>query len=61
VAHTYNPSYSKHRDQEDCGLKPTRKEKFMRLYFKETLHKKELVAWLNVKALSSSPSTAKEN
>jgi hypothetical protein len=22
VAHTYNPSYSGGRDQEDCGLKP---------------------------------------
>jgi hypothetical protein len=22
VAHTYNPSYSGDRDQEDCGLKP---------------------------------------
>jgi hypothetical protein len=23
VAHTYNPSYSGSRDQEDCGSKPT--------------------------------------
>jgi hypothetical protein len=23
VAHTYNPSYSGGRDQEDCGLKPS--------------------------------------
>jgi hypothetical protein len=24
VAHTYNPSYSRGRDQEDCGSRPTR-------------------------------------
>jgi hypothetical protein len=24
VAHSYNPSYSGDRDQEDCGLKPAR-------------------------------------
>jgi hypothetical protein len=32
----------------------------MRPYLKNTLHKKKLVEWLKVKALSSSPSTTKK-
>jgi hypothetical protein len=32
----------------------------MKSYLKKTYHKKGLVEWLNVKALSSSPSTAKK-
>jgi hypothetical protein len=52
VAHTYNPSYSGGRDQEDHGLKPTLSEKLFT--------KIGLVEWLKVKALSSSPSTTKK-
>jgi hypothetical protein len=59
VAHTCNPSYSRGRDQEDCGLKPAQ------AIVHETLSQKNpsqkgLVEWLKVKALSSSPSTAKK-
>jgi hypothetical protein len=42
---TSNPSYLGDRDQEDHSLK----------LFKNTHHKKGLVEWLKVKALSSSP------
>jgi hypothetical protein len=60
VAHTCNPSYSGGRDQEDSGSKPAQTNSSMRSYLKKTLHKKGLVDWLNVSALSSSPSTAKK-
>jgi hypothetical protein len=54
VAHTCNPSYSGGRDQEDCSSK-------LRNYLEKPYHKKlGLVEWLKVKALSSSPSTAKK-
>jgi hypothetical protein len=60
VAHTCNPSYSGGRDQEDRGLKPVWVNSSTRPYLKKTLHKKiGLVEWVKVKALSSSPSTAK--
>jgi hypothetical protein len=45
VAHTCNPSYSGGRDQENRGSKPALGKEFVRL---------------KVKALSSSPSTAKK-
>jgi hypothetical protein len=32
----------------------------MRYYLKKTLHKKRLVEWLKVQALSSNPTTAKK-
>jgi hypothetical protein len=40
MAHTYNPSYSEGRDQEDVGLRPAWANSFMRLYLKKTHHKK---------------------
>jgi hypothetical protein len=57
VAHICNPSYSGGRDQEDQGLKPAQANSSARPYFKKTHHKKGLVKWLKVKALSSNPST----
>jgi hypothetical protein len=54
VADTCNPRYSGGRDKEDCGLKTTRA---MTFYLKKIHHKKGLVEWLKVKALSSSSST----
>jgi hypothetical protein len=41
VAHTCDPSYSGGRDQEDCGLKPTRAKEFTRPYLEKTRHKKK--------------------
>jgi hypothetical protein len=61
VAHTYNPSYSRGRDQEDCSSKPACSNSSERPYLKKTHHGKGLVGqWLKVKALSSSPSTTKK-
>jgi hypothetical protein len=40
-------------------LKSVLGKEFTRPYLKKTLHKKGLVEWLKVKALSSNPSTAK--
>jgi hypothetical protein len=57
MAHACNPSYSGGRDQEDRGSKPTRAN---RVYLEKTYHKKQLMEWLKVKVLSSSPSTAKK-
>jgi hypothetical protein len=59
VAHACNPSYSGGRDQEDCGSKPTPSKQFLKPYLEKIPHKKGLVEWLKVQALSSSPSTAK--
>jgi hypothetical protein len=56
VAHTCDPSYSGGRDQEDYGSKPAQANS-SRDPPKKTLHKKKLVEWLKVKALSSRPST----
>jgi hypothetical protein len=56
VAHTYNPSYSGGRDQEDCSSKSLGKYS-ARPYLKKNFTKIGLVEWLKVKALSSSPST----
>jgi hypothetical protein len=52
VAHDCNPSYSGSRDQEDLNLKPDP--------ILKNLHKKGLVEWLKVKALSSSSNTEKK-
>jgi hypothetical protein len=60
AAHTCNPSYSGGRDQEDLGSKPVWANGFERPYLKKTHHKKGLVEWLKVKALSSNTSTAKK-
>jgi hypothetical protein len=42
VAHVYNPSYSRGRDQEDQGLKQVQANS-VRPYLKNTQHKKGLV------------------
>jgi hypothetical protein len=60
VALAYNPIYSGGRDQEDCGLKPAQANSSTRPYLKKPVTKIELVEWLKVKSLSSSPSTAKK-
>jgi hypothetical protein len=59
VAHTCNPSYSGGRDQEDCSSKPPQAKSLARPYLKEPFIKIWLVECLEVKALSSSPRTAK--
>jgi hypothetical protein len=59
VAHACNPSYSGGRDQEDHGLKPAW-EIVRDPNFKKTHHKKTLVEWLKVWALSSNLSIAKK-
>jgi hypothetical protein len=56
VAHTCNPSYSGGRDQEDRGSKPAQANSSKRPYLEKLFTKIELVEWLKVKALSSSPS-----
>jgi hypothetical protein len=43
VAHTYNPSYSGGRDQEDSGSKPARVNSSARPYFKKPFAKIGLV------------------
>jgi hypothetical protein len=61
VAHTCNPSYSGGRDQEDRGSKPAQANSSGDPISKKIFHKKKgLVQWLKVKALSSSPSSAKK-
>jgi hypothetical protein len=71
VVHACNPSYSGGRDQEDCGLKPARANSLQDPILKNPSQKQNktkqknrkkigLVEWLKVKALSSSPSTAKK-
>jgi hypothetical protein len=59
VVHAYNPSCSGGRDQEDQDSKPTWANS-SRNYLENTLHRKELMEWLKVKVLSSSPSTTKK-
>jgi hypothetical protein len=58
VAHACNPSYSGGRDQEDCSSKPAQTNT-SRDPIEKPFIKIGLVKWLKVKALSSSPSTAK--
>jgi hypothetical protein len=60
VAHACNPSYSGGRDQEDCSSKLAWANSSARPYLEKSFTKIGLVEWLKVKALSSSPSTAKQ-
>jgi hypothetical protein len=60
VSHFCNPSQSGGRDQEGCSSKPALANSSMRLFLKKPFTKIGLVEWLKVKALSSSPSTAKK-
>jgi hypothetical protein len=60
VAHACNPSYSGGRDQEDHSSKPAWASISARPYIKKPFTKIGLVESLKVKALSSSPSTAKK-
>jgi hypothetical protein len=55
VAHTYNPSYSGGRDQEE--IRRDLAKQFVRTYLKKkTLSQKiGLTEWLKVKALRSTP------
>jgi hypothetical protein len=48
------------RDQENWGSKPTQANSSMRAYLEKPFTKTGLVEWLQVKALSSNPSTAKK-
>jgi hypothetical protein len=60
VAHACNPSYSGGRDQEDRGSKSAQANSLRDPISKEPITKErkgELVEWLKVKVLSSSPST----
>jgi hypothetical protein len=60
VAHVCNPSYSGGRNQEDHDSKPGWATSSARPYLKKHFTKIGLAEWLKVKALSSSPSTAKK-
>jgi hypothetical protein len=55
-----NPCYSGGRDQEDRSLKPAWANSSRDPILKKLFTKIGLVGWLKVKALSSSPSTAKK-
>jgi hypothetical protein len=55
VAHTYNPSSSGGRNQEDHGLKPAQANSSIRSYLEKKNYKKGLMEWLKVWALSSNP------
>jgi hypothetical protein len=56
-AHTYNPSYSGGRAQEDHGSKPAQANSSCDPISKKPVTKIELVEWFKVKVLSSNPST----
>jgi hypothetical protein len=56
VAHACDPSYSRGKDQEDCGSKPAWANSSARHYLKTPFIKIGLMEWLKVNALSSSPS-----
>jgi hypothetical protein len=60
VVLAYNRSYSGGRDQEDCSSKTARANSSVRPYLEKPFTKIGLVEWLKVKALSSTPSTAKK-
>jgi hypothetical protein len=60
VAHSCNPNYSGGRDLEDCSSKPATAKCSLRPSLEKILHKKGLVEWLKVEALSSNPSTSKK-
>jgi hypothetical protein len=60
VVHTCNPSYSGGRALENCSSKPAQANSSRNPILKNPSPKKSgLVERLNVKVLSSSPSTAK--
>jgi hypothetical protein len=59
-AHACNLSYSGGRDQEHCSLKPAWANSLWDPISKNPITKIRLVEWLKMKALSSSPSTAKQ-
>jgi hypothetical protein len=61
VVHAWNPSYLGGRDQADRGSKPAWANSSMRSYLEKTFHKNRLMEWINVKALSSSPSVTGKN
>jgi hypothetical protein len=46
LAHTYNPSFSEGRDQEDFGLKPAQANSSQHPILKKLITKKGLVEWL---------------
>jgi hypothetical protein len=48
VVHACNPSYSRGRDQEDCGLKPAQANSLRDPVSKKAHHKKGLVEWLKM-------------
>jgi hypothetical protein len=48
LAHTYNPSYSGGRDQEDRGSNPAQANSSQDPISKQNHHKKGLVEWLKV-------------
>jgi hypothetical protein len=60
VAHVFNPSYLGGRDKEDHSSKPAWANSAAIPYLKKPFTKIGLVEWLKVKALSSSPSSAKK-
>jgi ribosomal protein S21 len=60
VAQACNPSYSGGRDQKDCVSKPAQGNSSGNLISKRTHHKKGLVEWLKVQALSSKPRTKRK-
>jgi hypothetical protein len=61
VAHACNPSYTGGSNQEDHGSKPAQANSSQDPVLKKPFTKIRLMEWLKVKALSSSPSTAKKN
>jgi hypothetical protein len=60
VAHAYNPSYSGSRDQEDRSSNPALANSLRGPILKKTHHKKGLLEWFKVQAMSSNPSTTKK-
>jgi hypothetical protein len=60
MAHSCNPSYLGGRDQEDRSSKPVPANGLQDSISKNSIAKIGLIEWLNVKALSSSPRTAKK-
>jgi hypothetical protein len=61
VAHAFNHSYSGGRDQEDRSSTPAQENSSQNPIWKKNHHKKGLVEWLKVYALSSNHSTTKIN
>jgi hypothetical protein len=49
VAHTWKPSYSGGRDQEDNGLKPAGVKSSVQPYLKNPFTKIRLVKWLSLR------------